>query len=80
MRLSQQLNGTYRFFGAERKKREVAQSASDDRAEAAGAPVAAERAAAKATRQYGRVGDLIRATEAKDFDWDSQRYKLLART
>lgn len=71
MRLSQRLNGTYRFFGAERKRRAQAQVASDSRAEAAGAPVAAERAAAKASKQYGRVGDLVRAAEAPDFDWDA---------
>lgn len=71
MRLSQRLNGTYRFFGARRRALSSAQASTDDRARAAGAPVAAERAAAKATKQYARVGDLVRAAEAKDFDWAS---------
>lgn len=69
LKLSARMNATYRFYGEARRERSDKQKAGDDRAVAAGAPVAAERAAAKATKQYGRVGDLVRAAEAKDFDW-----------
>lgn len=69
LKLSTRMNATYRFYGAQRAERSDKQRAGDDRAVAAGAPVAAERAAAKATKQYGRVGDLVRAAEAKNFDW-----------
>lgn len=69
MRLSGKLNQTFRFFGSAHEARSDRQARSDKKAKAAGAPVAAERAAAKATSQYGRKGDLVRDSAAKDFDW-----------
>ncbi len=66
--LSRQLNGTYLFYGADRKAKKSRQEEVDKSASKAGAGIAAERAAAKAGALYRKRDDLVDDAREKGFD------------
>ncbi len=67
-KLSRDLSGTYLFYGADRKTKKRRQEDSDKSAGAAGAGIAAERAAAKAGALYRKRDDLVSDARLRGFD------------
>lgn len=66
-RLNQRLNTTYHAYGRQGAMNKARQDAQDANAMAAGAPVMAERASAKATTMYGNAAwDLVDLYEADE--------------
>ena len=66
--LSTKLNGTYLFYGSERKEARARQSRQDSNAESAAPGAAADRATAKASGMYRLSADLVDAVGKKGLD------------
>jgi hypothetical protein len=68
-RLSAEINATYVAYGERAKEARERQTAQDENASGAGAPAAAERAAAKASDLYDNAGwDLVDRMDEEGFD------------